>query len=187
MLQVRRPTCIASTLQRFKRCADGVAAIEFAFIFPPFLMLLCGILGISLYYLAETNLEASLALASRQIRTGENQSTLTVGSLKQQICDGSTGLIKCSDLAIIIQNKASWAEFQTTPSCTDENGNIAASSYPDTYPILAASGGAKRAVIIVACYPWKLLASIPYLGMKNVNNGSAQLVQAVTAFKSEAY
>ncbi len=49
------------------------------------------------------------------------------------------------------------------------------------------AGGREKIVIIVACYPWELLASIPYLGLGNVNDSKAQLIQSVMAFKSEPY
>ncbi len=44
-------------LRRFCRNRSGVTAIEFAFVFTPFIMLLFGIFGVGLFYFAETVLD----------------------------------------------------------------------------------------------------------------------------------
>lgn len=188
-MRVRRPLSMKAALSRFGRNRDGATAIEFALVFTPFLMLIFAIFGVSLFYFTETVLDQSVAAATRQIRTGQSQSGagLKISGLKKAICDRSAGLIKCDKLSIIVANGATWSEFQTVPSCKDSKSNVVPSNYPDTENVATGAGGRERVVVVIACYPWELLASIPYIGLGNVNGGKAQLIQAMAAFKSEPY
>lgn len=179
------------SLRRYVRNRDGATAIEFALVFTPFLALVFGIIGVSLFYFTETILDQALNAATRQIRTGQNHATpsgeLTVGKLKTQICDRSAGLIKCDKLTVVISNKAAWSDFTSLPSCTDANSTVVPSNYQDSESVATGAGGRERVVLVLACYPWELLASVPYIGLGNVNGGSSQLIQALAAFKSEPY
>lgn len=160
-------------------------------VFTPFLMLVFGVIGVGLFYFTETVMDQALTSVSRQIRTGQSHQTakgeLLVGDLKKEICSRSAGLISCDKLSVIIKNSDSWDNVTSVPSCTDSSGAVVASNYVDTDQVSAGAGGRERVVIIVACYPWQLLASLPYLGLGNANSGSAQLIQSVMAFKSEPY
>lgn len=176
-----------SLLRRFRRDTSGATAIEFAMVFTPFLMLIFAIFGVSLFYISETILDRSLTAASRQIRTGQSQSAnLSIVEFKNQICNNSGGLIDCAKLSIMVLNEENWADI-TPPSCIDDDGNLAGSSHQDDAAVSEGAGGRERVVLVVACYPWPLLASLPYLGLGNVNGNQAQLISAVTAFKSEPY
>lgn len=182
---------LPSIFRRFGRARDGATAIEFGLVFTPFLMLVFGIIGVGLFYFTETVMDQSLTGVSRQIRTGQSHQTasgeLTVGDLKKELCGRAGGLITCDKLSVIITNSDSWDKITSIPSCTNGSGTVVASNYADTVPVSTGAGGRERVVIIVACYPWELLASIPYLGLGNVNDGSSQLIQSVMAFKSEPY
>lgn len=177
---------LSQLLYRFRRNRSGVTAIEFAVVFPPFLMMMCGIMGLGLYYLSETMLDQAVTLSARQIRTGQsNTNALTVGQLKQDICSKSSGLIDCSKLSINLANASNWNI--NAAACVDNAGAVVASNFADTDRVSAGAGGRDAVVMIVACYPWKLLVSIPYLKLGTVNGGSAVLIRSVSAFKSEPY
>lgn len=173
-------------LRRFIRNRSGVTAIEFALVFPPFLMMLFGIFGICLFYFAETVLSQAVSLSARQILTGQsNVSRLTVGQLKEDICGRTGGLIDCNKLSINLANAANW-NIQAAP-CVNDAGTVVASNFADSDPVSAGAGGRDAVVMIVACYPWKLLAAVPYLDLGTVNGGSAVLIRSVSAFRSEPY
>jgi Flp pilus assembly protein TadG len=175
-------------LRRFRRNRSGVTAIEFALVITPFLMLLFGIFGVGLFYFAETTLDQAVTASIRQIRTGQsNSNNLTVGQLKQDICARTGGIIDCSKLSLNIQSSTSWTTFSTTASCVNSAGTVVASNHADTARVSAGAGGREASVVIVACYPWQLLATLPYIDLGNVNGGSARLIRSVTAFKSEPY
>ena len=58
-------------LRRFARAQRGAAAVEFAFVAIPFLMLVFAILELGLVFLVSMTLENALMIVDRQIRTGE--------------------------------------------------------------------------------------------------------------------
>ena len=59
--------------RRFGRDEGAVAAVEFALVAPVFLFLVFAILETSILYIIATVMEGEVALAARQIRTGELQ------------------------------------------------------------------------------------------------------------------
>lgn len=182
---------MARVVRRFGPAREGATAIEFAMVVTPFLMLVFGVIGVGLFFFTETVLDQALNASSRQIRTGQSRQTatgeLTVKNLKNDICGRTAGLISCDKLSLVIESEDTWDEVATIRSCTNTSGAVVGSNYADAIPVSTGAGGRERVVIIVACYPWELLASIPYLGLGNVNDGKAQLIQAVMAFKSEPY
>lgn len=175
----------------FGRDRRGTTAIEMAFVFTPFLMLLFGIMGVGLFYFTETVLDQALTAASRQIRTGESQSTptgaMTVGNFRTEICSQTAGLIDCSKLSIIIDNKADWNDVSSIPSCVDNNGAVVGSKFSDATSVASGAGGRSAIVTIVLCYPWALAGNFPFLNLGNVNGGSARLIQSALVFRSEPY
>lgn len=189
----KHPTVYARAaikLRGFGRNRSGATAIEFAIVLTPFLMLVFGIIGVGLFYFTETVLDQAVTSSGRQIRTGMSHQTATgelkIGDLKKEICSRSAGLIDCAKLSLQIESEDNWADV-SIPACTNSAGTVVASNYADTDAVSAGAGGRDRIVIVVACYPWQLMASIPYLKLGNVNSGSAQLISSVLAFKSEPY
>src|SRR5688572_27344620 len=72
--RTRRSSPAASRpLRRFARADDGAAAVEFAFVIIPFLMIVFAIFELGLVFLVSLTLENSLATVDRRIRTGELQ------------------------------------------------------------------------------------------------------------------
>ena len=181
---------MARVIRRFGPAREGATAIEFAMVVTPFLMLVFGVIGVGLFFFTETVLDQAVSASSRQIRTGQSRQTatgeLTVGNLKKDVCGRTAGLISCEKLSLIIESEDSWEKIKI-PTCTNTDGSVTASNYADAIPVSTGAGGREMVVIIVACYPWELLASIPYLGLGNVNDSKAQLIQSVVAFKSEPY
>lgn len=73
-------------LRRFARADDGAAAIEFAFVSIPFLMLVFGIIELGLTFLVSMSLENALITVDRGIRTGALQNT-TRASFISDVCN----------------------------------------------------------------------------------------------------
>lgn len=178
-------------LGRFGRHDSGATAIEMGFVFTPFMMLIFGIMGVGLFYFTETVLDQAISAAARQIRTGESHQSPTgemkVGDLRNKICAKTAGLIDCTKLAIIIDNKSNWNDVASLPSCIDNKGSVVGSKYNDAASVSAGAGGRSAIVTIVVCYPWSLGVKFPYLNLGNVNGGSARLIQSALIFRSEPY
>lgn len=61
----------SSLLRRFARAQRGAAAVEFAIVAIPFLMLVFAIIELGLVFLVSMTLENALVVVDRRIRTGE--------------------------------------------------------------------------------------------------------------------
>lgn len=180
-----------ANVRLFGRDRRGTTAIEMAFVFTPFLMLLFAILGLGLFYFTETVIDQALTAASRQIRTGESHSTpdgeMTVGNFREEVCAKTAGLIDCSKLSIVIDSKSTWDDVTSVPSCVDNNGAVVGSKFSDATTVATGAGGRSAIVTIVLCYPWALAGNIPFLNLGDVNGGSARLIQSALIFRSEPY
>jgi Flp pilus assembly protein TadG len=73
-------------LRRFARADDGAAAIEFAFVAIPFLILVFAIIELGLTFLVSMSLENALMTVDRRIRTGDYKS-VTRAKFTTAVCD----------------------------------------------------------------------------------------------------
>jgi len=87
-------------LRRLLDDCDGGVAMEFAFVAPPFVALVLGILHIALIYMAQEGLETAVESGARLIMTGAAQSMTIKGSstvgmsasnFKAAVCNGIAG------------------------------------------------------------------------------------------------
>ena len=75
-------------LRRFFGCTRGAAALEFALVATPFLLLIVAILETTMVFFVSSNLEGATSEVSRLIRTGQVQAAgLTQAQYRQLICD----------------------------------------------------------------------------------------------------
>src|SRR6185436_18855065 len=85
-----------STLRRFARRSEGVAAVEFGMVAAPFLALMFAIMETALVFFASQTLETAVAVSSRLIMTGQAQSqSLDAGAFKNSVCSKIGGLFDC--------------------------------------------------------------------------------------------
>lgn len=189
---------------RAQNCANlihdsrGFAAVEFALVALPFLLLVVAILEYSYGNFAQSRLDAVVQQTSRQIMTGYVQSQTVSGMpldanqfRTQIVCPKLPAIMNCADLFVDVQ-------------AFDAPGSIAAASPYEGYvnatksglvpPSLDNSknhycvGGAKKYVVLRVAYPvplitTKLLADYftDYKGHK------ARLVQSTATFKNEPF
>lgn len=87
-------------LRRLRTDCDGGVAMEFAFVAPPFIALVLGILHIALIYMAQEGLETAVENGARLVMTGAAQSMTVKGAssagisatnFKSAVCNGITG------------------------------------------------------------------------------------------------
>jgi Flp pilus assembly protein TadG len=178
-------------VRRWRGEESGAAAIEFAIVAMPFLILLFGIMTVSLFYFANFSIENAVWQASRAIRTGQVQSGqgaysgATTTALKKQafknaLCAAVPSFSDCASKAIVIvQSNANFSSI-SQPSCTDNgsliNDNAAAFD----------TGSSSAVVLVTVCYPWSLGGKLPLFNLGDLKDGS-RLMQASVAFRSEPY
>jgi len=187
-MQVRFPlrtawgACLARLTDRLAKGRDGAAAVEFALIALPFLMLVMGILEVALIYLVSTTLENATSDAARQIRTGQfqNGSTVTPAAFVTQICSEMTwlGSSCASNLFVDVRTYTSYTAItEPTPI---SNKQITQAS------LTFAPGTAGSIVMVRAFYQWQLFTPGLDLMVATLNGGST-LITATAAFKNEPY
>ena len=156
---------------------SGVTAVETALIMPVFLLLCFGIIEVSMLYLAASNIEGQVAVAARQIRTGNIQkSGDPLGEFNQLLC-GEVTFIDCADLIVDVRNFPSFGDVEFGEYFDDE-GNPTDNEFNP--------GGAGDTVLVRVAYRWKILTPFltPYLGD---GGGDTKLLHAAAVFRSEPY
>ena len=168
-------------LRKLRKDEKGTAAIEFAAVATPFLMMLFGIISLGLYFFSTFTLENAIEVASRQIRTGQAQAAgLSQAQFKQIVVNNVPSFIDPSKLIVNVSSFATYAAI-TPASCVDGAGA------PMTANNSTFAPGTQSAIVVAwVCYTWDVTKYIPYLKLGNQPDGS-RLIQAATAFQTEPY
>jgi Flp pilus assembly protein TadG len=168
----RRPGFIV----RFARAQEGVAAVEFAFVALPFLLLLFAIIELGLVSLVSITLENAIVDAGRTIRTGEVQTTSeTAAAFKTKVCTGIgwIGTTTCeSALTIDVQRLPS---FESGPSLPK----------PPAGKPCWDPGGPNSIVLVRAYYKWPLVT--PLLDTGLTSSDGVHEISAAALLANEPY
>jgi Flp pilus assembly protein TadG len=178
-------------LRRWRGDDSGMAAVEFAIVAMPFMLLLFGIMSVCLFYFANFSIENAVWLASRSIRTGQLQTGQGAYSgastdadkkqlFKKAMCALAPTFTDCmSKAVVIVQSNANFASI-SEPSCAS-GGSLIGDGSAAFNP-----GSGSAVVLVTVCYPWKWGGKLPLFKMGNLNDGSL-LMQASVSFRTEPY
>jgi Flp pilus assembly protein TadG len=166
----------------------GIAAVEFAIIATPFLMLLFGLFEIMLIFFVQTTLESAVAEESRKIKTGQANigAGITAAQFKAGVCDRMAGLVDCDNrLFVLVQNQPTTG---TLPSPMTDPTILAAPPYQ-------AATAAGSIVVVRGYYMWPLITPGMSSAFKNTsttgpanNLGSNnRMLVATSAFRNEPF
>lgn len=172
--------------QRARR--RGVAAVEFALVATPFLMLLFGLFEIMMIFFVQTTLESAVAEESRKIKTGQASSGagITAAAFKAGICTRMGGLVDCTNrLFVMVENQP------TTGALPSPLANPSILGSPP-YQQNTAAGSI---VVVRGFYMWPLMTPGISSALKNTsatgpngNLGSTnRLLVATSAFRNEPF
>jgi Flp pilus assembly protein TadG len=169
-----------SFLSRFRRADKGVAAVEFAMIVIPFMLLLYAVIDTSLVYFATQTLENGVSAAARQIKTGQAQAgSMTSAQFRTLVCNQISMLLKCdAHLGIDVRRFTSFGNVNL-PAALDANGNLTGSFQFNM-------GGAGDIIVVRAFYAWPMLTPSFGTTMSNMS-GNSRLLTAAFAFKNEPF
>ena len=156
---------------------SGVTAVETTMIMPLFLLLCFGIIEVSILHLAASNIEGQVAVAARQIRTGNIQNSGDPLAEFNQLLCGEVTFIDCADLIVDVRNFPSFGDVDFGEYFDDE-GNPTDNEFNP--------GGAGDTVLVRVAYRWEILTPFlaPYLGD---GGGGTKLLHAAAVFRSEPY
>lgn len=181
-----RQIALKSGLARLRKNQDGTTAIEFAIVAIPFLMFVCGLMGVASYFFITTSLEKGMDRESRLIRTGQAAlSNLTVNEFKAGLCKEAGSWVKCNKVQVFVQKFADWASVAPQP-CLKADGTEVVNTANGSDSIAQYSGGANDIVLVITCYKWEFAANVPYLKLGQMRDGS-MMMQTATTFRTEPY
>ena len=166
----------------------GAAAVEFAMIATPFLMLLFGLFEIMMIFFVQTSLVSAVHEESRKIKTGQANAGagLTAAAFKAGICSRMMGMIDCNDrLFVMVENQPATGNLPSPMS----NPAILAS------PPYQQNTAAGSIVVVRGFYMWPLMTPGISSVFKNTsatgpngNLGSTnRMLVATAAFRNEPF
>lgn len=172
----RRRLLALRATRRLARKQDGAAAVEFAMVAAPFLMLTFAIMETALVFFAGQTLETAVSDASRLIMTGQAQSQgFNQTAFKQAVCARIYGLFDCANGVFVdVKTYTSFSGVDLNPPL-DGSGNFQNNM---TYQ----PGGAGDIVVVRLYYKWPI-----YVALLQNMSGSNRLLVATAAFRNEPF
>lgn len=141
----------------WRKNKDGATAIEFAFLFMPYLLLSLGIIEMSMMFASESLLEGATTQAARTVKTGQLQQSGVgdvEGEFRKTLCAAAPVLIKCEEIVIEARVMDSFSDFDDMLPTFDEDGNMVSSGFDP--------GASSGRVLIRASYNYQ--AFTPLVG-----------------------
>ncbi|MEY4248459.1 MAG: hypothetical protein RJA87_92 [Pseudomonadota bacterium] len=167
-----------SRLGRFHTDLGGAAAVEFALIILPLVMLIFAILELALVFWLSALMDDAVSTAARRIKTGQvtDSTPAAAAAFKSAMCDEIKLLAAdcTTHLAIDVRTFATLNAIDTSPPVI--NGIV------DPAAMTFVSGGPSDIVLVRAYYRWPIFT--PGLTMAM---GSTRLITATIAFRNEPY
>ena len=165
-------------LSRFYRASGGAAAVEFALVVLPLVMLIFAILELALVFWLSALMDDAINTAARKIKTGQVTASTAGGAaaFKSAMCDEVKLLASdcTTNLAIDVRTFATLNAIDSAPPMINGVVDPAAMSF--------VPGGPSDVVLVRAYYKWPIFT--PGLTMAM---GSTRLITATTTFRNEPY
>jgi Flp pilus assembly protein TadG len=178
------PSRLSRFVSRFARAERGATALEFGLVALPVLTLIFGLIEIALVFLVGATLDQATQAASRQIRTGEFQTSAanTKSDFKALVCARMTWLqAKCNaDLWLDVQTYSDFATLAAQPPINAPTFNPAATCFSPGQPA--------DIVLVRAYFEWDLITPLLNTALQNMGGGSGKrLISSATAFRNEPF
>ena len=203
--RLRRFAGIRRAGDRFRDEEDGIAAMEFALLAIPFLMLLFGILELAIVFFASAALDHGTSQAARLVRTNQIDSTASkserLEAFRTEICSNMAVFRDC-ETRLIVDLKVNPADANTfvpglLPAAAPYNPDFDRDEYEqaladgDTPPESPPSeefdtAGADATVVLRAQYVHQLAIPGVLTRLANDANNTRRLT-SITAFKNEPF
>lgn len=189
-------------LGRFRRDRDGAAALEFAILVVPFLMLMFATFETFLAFSGEQLMANAVETMARKIRTGEvtfgqgKPTDVTEAEFRQMFCDEISILRMCSATEAVTPEKLyldvrQFANFADMPRDVPK---VSTADYSDldTSGFAFSPGGANSKNMLRAYYRWQVMTDLvrPYITNIRPANKPVPtdfLIVQTAAFENEDY
>ncbi|QRM53785.1 TadE/TadG family type IV pilus assembly protein [Sinorhizobium sp. BG8] len=185
--------------RRFLRRRDGAAAIEFAFLSIPFVMIVFASAETFVAYMGEQLLANANQTMARKIRTGEitfglgKSTDLKAADYRKAFCEEISILMPCSEaelktpskLFLDVRTFSSFADVKKSTVVPLTNGDL------DTSAFSFAPGGKQTINVVRAYYKWDIMTDLirPYITNLKPTDGSTRryLMVDATVVQNENY
>jgi Flp pilus assembly protein TadG len=167
--------------RRFLRHQSGGAAVDFALVLLPFLMVLMTIIESAVVLLAGQVLQTSATIAGRQILTGQAQNAnFSAAQFKNTVCASMTVMFNCANnLYVDVESFSSFSSISLT-NATNANGTL------NTAGFGYSPGNPGDIVVVRLIYQWPIIVPALAVGLVNSANNTNTLI-ATVAFRNEPY
>jgi Flp pilus assembly protein TadG len=158
--------------RRFARADDGAAAIKFAFVGIPFLILVFGLIELGLTFLVSMTLENALMTVDRRIRTGDYKS-ISQDDFSKAVCDEMSWLeSSCADsITLDVRVLPAFEKAKTLKP-------------PEGVPCFD-PGGPRSIMLVRAYYKWPIIT--PLLQSAVAGGSGVRQVTFASVFVNEPY
>ena len=165
----------------FFRHDGAAAAVDFAVVLLPFLIVLMTMINSALVLLAGQVLQTAATNAGRLVMTGQAQNANdTAAQFKSGICASLTVMFNCaSNLYIDVESFSSFSNI-SLPAVTNANGTVNSGAFGYS------PGNPGDIVVVRLIYQWPIIASALTFGLASSANSTNTLV-ATVAFRNEPY
>jgi len=173
-------------LGRFARCRDGAAALEFALVLPPLLLILLGMFEVSMVMFTQASMEGALREAARYGVTGQNSSdpASRESQILSLIDQYTLNLVDMTKASISYKVYNSFTSIGTPEPFGDSNGNgkydagepytdVNGNGHWDADQGKNGAGDYAQVVQYTIDYDWPLMT--PFIGAVMGTNGKVHL------------
>jgi Flp pilus assembly protein TadG len=175
-----RPRRLPLFVRRFGRNEKG-SIVETALVALPFISLLFGVLELGLVFMVQTTLENAAYATSRQIRTGELQTSGgTATTFKTAMCNNMSwlGSSCAANLTVDVRNFSQFSAVVAPSPITNGNVDVTKTTF---------TAGAPGDIVLVRCfYTWTLFTPVLSASLQNLSGGR-RLLTATATFRNEPY
>lgn len=159
----------------------GSAAVEFALVAFPFMMILFGILEVAMMFFVSTTLESAVSTAAREIRTGRLQATsgTPADNFRTMICNRSFGMLDCTGRL--------YFDVRVAPDFNDPSADPLADGVLNPSEFNFNAGNAGDIVIVRAFYDWQVFTPLMGNMIANTPDRQRRVLMAAFAFRNEPF
>jgi Flp pilus assembly protein TadG len=191
-----------SLLRRFRENRDGAAALEFALLAVPFLMLIFATFETFLAFAGEQLMNNAVDDMARKIRTGEitfgqgKSTDMTESEFREVFCDEIAVLRMCSSTEAATPSKLflDVRQFVSFSDMPKDVPRITSDQYSDldTSEFAFSPGGSESKNMVRAYYKWQVMTDLVRPYISNLRPAGQVmptqfLIVSTTAFENEKY
>ncbi len=177
--------CLRQAAAQWKKSERGSAAVEFALVAGPFIMVLGTLVETGLMMLTEHAIQSGVQDAARLVRTGQVKSkNLDATAFKASVCNTAGIIINCSTGVTVYVNSA--VNFASLASSLPSFTNVGPSTATPNPPVVFTPGSGSQPAAVIATYDWtfSMWGMTPF---GNVQGGAARRLVGFAIFQNEPF